>query len=250
MNDWISNAQMKELECNLSAKCCTGTECLVSGEEKCMTAKKYVKEVRKLLKCRRTKRKDIQRQLLAEINDAVAKGETVDEVLARMGIPWDYANQYNDRFDKAEWKAAKREKGILIWGIVLFIVFVLFAFLYWNLPRWGDIRESTIFQEEQIKTQVEEIIRLYSEDDFEAVNAYMNEDMKVILSAEMLRYTKTEREKDFGELLKFEDMELSEAKQNGNRYAVVQVKVLYSALRVTYSMTFDESMKLAGFHID
>lgn len=215
-----------------------------------MTAKKYVEEVGKLLKCRMAKKKEIKRQLLAEINDAVAKGETVDAVLNRMGIPWDYANRYNDRLDKTEWKAAKREKAILIWGIVLLILFLLFAFLYWNLPRWGDIRESTVFQEEQVKAQAEEIIRLYSNDDFEAVNAYMNEDMKTILSAEMLRYTKTEREKDFGALLKFENIEISEANQSGKKYAVVQVEVSYSAVRVTYSMTFDASMKLAGFHID
>ncbi|MCI8314509.1 MAG: DUF3887 domain-containing protein [Lachnospiraceae bacterium] len=215
-----------------------------------MTAKKYVEEVGKLLKCRMAKKKEIKRQLLSEINDAVAKGETVDAVLKRMGIPWDYANQYNDRFDKAEWKAAKGEKAMLIWGIVLLISLLLLGFLYRNLPRWGDIRESTVFQEAQVKEQAMEIIRLYSNDDFEAVNAYMNEDMKVILSAEMLRYTKTEREKDFGTLLKFEDMEISEASQNGKKYAVVQVEVSYSALCVTYSMTFDESMKLAGFHID
>ena len=215
-----------------------------------MTAKKYVEEVGKLLKCRRGKKKEIKRQLLSEINDAVAKGETMDVILNRMGIPWDYANRYNDRFDKAEWKAAKREKAMFIWGIVLLLLFLSLAFLYRNLPRWGDIRESTVFQESQVKAQVEEIIRLYSNDDFEAVNAYMNEDMKTILSPEMLRYTKTERNKDFGALLEFENMEISEASQNGKKYAVVQVEVSYSALRVTYSMTFDASMKLAGFHID
>ncbi len=98
-----------------------------------MTAKKYVEEVGKLLKCRMAKKKEIKRQLLSEINDAVAKGETVDAVLKRMGIPWDYANQYNDRFDKAEWKAAKREKAMLIWGIVLLISLLLLGFLYSRL---------------------------------------------------------------------------------------------------------------------
>lgn len=109
-----------------------------------MTAKKYVEEVGKLLKCRRAKKKEIKRQLLSEINDAVAKGETVDAVLKRMGIPWDYANQYNDRFDKAEWKAAKREKAMLIWGIVL-VISLLYLDSYIEIFRGGEISARALY---------------------------------------------------------------------------------------------------------
>ena len=133
-----------------------------------MTAERYVKEVGKLLKCRASKKKEVKRQLLAEINRAAANGEPLEDVLGRMGIPWDYANQYNDNFDKAERKAAKRERVLKIWGIVLLVLAVLTAVVYWNLPKWSDISESSVFSEERVKAQAEEIIRLYSDNEFES----------------------------------------------------------------------------------
>ncbi len=214
-----------------------------------MTAERYVKEVGKLLKCRASKKKEVKRQLLAEINRAAANGEPLEDVLGRMGIPWDYANRYNDNFDKAERKAAKRERALKIWGIVLLVLAVLTAVVYWNLPKWSDISESSVFSEERVKAQAEEIIRLYSDNEFEAVTGYMNEEMKQVLNAATLQYTKSQMKEDFGELLAFGNMYASEAKQSGARYAMVQVSVSYSEMSVTYTITFDEEMKLAGFFV-
>lgn len=214
-----------------------------------MTAEQYVKEVGKLLKCRTSKKREIKAQILSEINSAEAGGERLDDILGRMGIPWDYANRYNDNFDKAERKAAKRERTLKIWGIVLAVIAVLAAAVYWKLPKWSDISESTVFNEEQVKAEAEEIIRLYSADDFEAVTARMNEEMKKVLNAATLQYTKSQMKEEFGELLAFGNMYASEAAQNGKRFAMVQVSVSYSNMSVTYTITFDEDMKLAGFYI-
>lgn len=214
-----------------------------------MTAERYVKEVGKLLKCRASKKKEVKRQLLAEINRAAANGEPLEDVLGRMGIPWDYANRYNDNFDKAERKAAKRERALKIWGIVLLVLAVLTAVVYWNLPKWSDISESSVFSEERVKAQAEEIIRLYSDNEFEAVTGYMNEEMKQVLNAATLQYTKSQMKEDFGELLAFGNMYASEAKQSGARYAMVQVSVSYSEMSAMYTITFDEEMKLAGFFV-
>lgn len=214
-----------------------------------MTAEQYVKEVGKLLKCRTSKKKEIKSQLLADINSAAAKGEDVEDVLKRMGIPWDYANRYNDNFDKAEKKAAKRERTLKIWGIVLLVIAALIMVIYWKLPKWSDISESTVFSEELVKAQAEEIIRLYSDDKFQEVTERMNDDMKEVLNAATLQYTKSQMKEEFGALLAFGNMYASEARQNGRLYAMVQVSVSYSNMSVTYTITFDEDMMLAGFYM-
>lgn len=214
-----------------------------------MTAERYVREVGKLLKCRTSKKREIKSQLLSEINNAVADGEALEDVLKRMGIPWDYANRYNDHFDKAERKAAKRERSVKTWGIALIIIAIILFVVYWNLPRWSDISESTVFSGEQVKAEAEEIIRLYSDNDFQAVTARMNDDMKQVLNAATLQYTKSQLNEDFGELYAFGNMYASEAKQNGKFYAMVQVSVSYSNTSVTYTVTFDADMKLAGFYV-
>lgn len=214
-----------------------------------MTAERYTKEVGRLLRCRTSKKKEIRNQLLSEINSAVAGGEALDDVLKRMGIPWDCASRYNDQFDKAERKAAKRERALKIWGIVLLVIAVLFAAVYWNLPKWGEISESTVFSEERVCAEAQEIIRLYSDNDFEAVTARMNNDMKQVLNAATLQYMKSQMKEEFGELLAFGNLYASEAKQNGRYYAMVQVSVSYANMSVVYTITFDADMKLAGFYI-
>ena len=42
---------------------------------------------------------------------------------------------------------------------------------------------------------------------------------------------------------------MSEIRQNGQRYVVVQVAVTYENVNVTYTITFDENMKLAGLYM-
>ncbi len=215
-----------------------------------MTAEKYVKEVSKLLKCRTAKKKEIKDKLLSEINNAVASGESLDDVLARLGIPWDYANHYNDNFDKNEQKAAKREKTIKIWSIIIAVLVVAGALLYWNMPKWSDISESTVFHEEQVKAAAEEIITLYSNDEYEAVVAYMTDDMKEVLNAPTLSLSKSQLvTEDFGELQSFGQMYISEAKQGKDLFAMVQVSVSYTNTSVVYTLTFDADMKLAGFYV-
>lgn len=215
-----------------------------------MTAEKYVKEVSKLLKCRTAKKKEIRDRLLSDINSAVASGEKLEEVLAKMGIPWDYANNYNDNFDKDEQKAAKREKAMKIWGIIIAAVVIVGALVYWNMPKWSDISESTVFDEEEVRTAAEEIITLYSDDDYEAVVAYMTDDMKAVLNAPTLQLSKSQLvTEEFGELQSFGQMYLSEAKQGSKLFAMVQVSVSYTNTSVVYTLTFDADMKLAGFYV-
>lgn len=214
-----------------------------------MTAERYVREVGKLLKCRTSKKREVKQQLLQEIHSAVAGGEDLEDVLKHLGIPWECANRYNENFDSAELKAAKRERRLKRWGVALVVIAVILGMIYWWLPKWSDISESTLFSEVQVKDQAREVIRLYSENDFQSVILFMNEDMKQVLNAATLQYTKSQINEDFGELTAFGNMYVSEARQNGKSYAVVQVGVSYSNTSVTYTITFDEDMKLAGFYV-
>jgi len=215
-----------------------------------MTAEKYVKEVSKLLKCRASKKKEISGKLLSEIKSEVAAGESLENVLAKKGIPWDFANHYNDHFDKAEQKAAKREKTMKIWGIVIVVILIAAGIIYWNMPKWSDISKSTVFDEEQVRAAAEEIITLYSDDEYEAVVAYMTDDMKEVLNAPTLALSKSQLvTEDFGELQSFGQMYISEAKQGRKMFAMVQVSVSYTNTSVMYTLTFDADMKLAGFYV-
>lgn len=215
-----------------------------------MTAEKYVKEVSKLLKCRSSKKKEIKAKLLSDINNAVTAGESLEHVLAKMGIPWDYANRCNDSFDKEERKAAKREKAVKVWGIIIAIILIAGGLIYWNMPKIGDISESAVFDEEQVKAAAKEIITLYSNDEYEAVTAYMTDDMRKVLNAPTLQLSKSQLAiEDFGDMQSFGNMYISEMKQGRKTYAMVMVSVAYTNTSISYTITFDEKLKLAGFYL-
>lgn len=215
-----------------------------------MTAERYVKEVSKLLKCRASKKKEIRDKLLSDINSAVASGERIEDVLAKMGIPWDFANHYNDNFNKEEQAAAKREKTVKIWGIVIAVLVIIGVLIYWNMPKWNDISKSTVFSEETVQEAAQEIITLYGNDDYEGVVAYMTDDMKKVLNAPTLQLSKSQlATADFGDFQSFGQFYISEARQGSKLFAMVQVSVSYTNTSIAYTLTFDEEMKLAGFYI-
>ena len=54
---------------------------------------------------------------------------------------------------------------------------------------------------------------------------------------------------DWGEVQSFGNFYMSEIRQNGQRYAAVQVAVTYENVNVIYTITFDENMKLAGLYM-
>lgn len=215
-----------------------------------MTAKQYVEDVGSFLRCRKSKKREIKKQLLSNINDAVEKGESLEEVLGRMGLAWETALQYNDSFSKAEKKAAKREKRLKNWSILLLIIAVVAGFAYSKLPKWRDINESPIFQREQLQTAAEEIIRLYSGNEFEAVAECVNDGMGKVLNASTLQYMKEQFSADFGTFTEIKNMSFDLAEYEGKQFALVQAGVSYENVSVSYVMVFDEEMKLSNFQIE
>ena len=61
-----------------------------------MNGKKYIKSIVKNLKCFKTKREDIKRQLEADFQAAMETGETLEEIQVRMGMPENVAKEFND----------------------------------------------------------------------------------------------------------------------------------------------------------
>lgn len=215
-----------------------------------MTAKQYVEDVGSFLRCRQSKKKEIKKQLLSNINSAVEKGESLEEVLERMGLAWETAIQYNDSFSKAEKKAAKREKRLKNWGIILLIIMVIVGIVYSKLPKWRDINESSVFQREQLQTAAEEIISLYSGNEFEAVAECVNDDMEKVLNVSTLQYMKEQFSTDFGALTEIRSMSFDLAEYEGKQFALVRAGVSYENVSVSYVMIFDEKMKLSNFQIE
>ena len=60
-----------------------------------MTAEKYVKQIVKKIACGSQKKRDIKRQLLAEVEDRRQEGENLTEIMAEMGSVQEIADSFN-----------------------------------------------------------------------------------------------------------------------------------------------------------
>lgn len=213
-----------------------------------MTAQRYVREVGKLLKCSSSKKKEVKAQLLAQINEKTDKGEPLDKVLGELGIPWDYANLYNDRFDRAERKKAKREKNIRRALIAAAIIAVIIVIARINLPSWSAIEDGGIFDAAQVEDEALRIIALFNSGDYDGLVESMNDEMQETLNAAKLSYAKAQFNGNFGAFKGIEEKAFSQAEQRGEKYAVAQIKASYENVTVSYTITFDADMKLAGIY--
>ena len=61
-----------------------------------MTAETYVKQILKKVCCNSTKKKEIKKQLLADIKERTAQGETLEEVLSHMGTVQEVADSFHE----------------------------------------------------------------------------------------------------------------------------------------------------------
>ena len=73
-----------------------------------MNQEKYVIAVLKKLKCSGSKKKEIRKELESDIAAALENGESLEEIMARMGSPASLAGEFNDNFSKEEITAFKK----------------------------------------------------------------------------------------------------------------------------------------------
>lgn len=147
-------------------------------------------------------------------------------------------------------KKKRSKKKTIILSVVIAAVIVIIAVILWNYPHFSDISDSTVFDGDVVEETAREIIELYTADDYSGVVEYMTDDMKSVLNAATLSLSKAEMATaDFGELVSYGEMYISEVKQRNSLFAMVQVSVSYTNTSIAYTLTFDENMELAGFYI-
>lgn len=210
---------------------------------------KYIRQIVKRLRCSKGKREDIKKQITSDIMAAMEGGESAEDIISRMGTPAEIADEFNRSFTEGEQKQYKREKWMKRLFIAVIIVVVLAAAVYWALPKNRALTEDSAFQEEEVTAQVELIVNLLDEGDYEAIRQVASEKLQSYLTLETMEQAKESIGADWGSFQSFGHIYMGEVDQMGQRYVVVQVNVSYENISVTYTMSFDEDMKLAGLYM-
>nr|WP_315021681.1 DUF3887 domain-containing protein [uncultured Aminipila sp.] len=215
-----------------------------------MNKNKYVRSVIKKLKCSRQKKKDIAKELEMNIQIALEDGESWEKIKERMGEPLSVAAEFNENFSKTDAKVARNAKRIEIAVIVLVIMTSVVFGVYWMLPKTAVIDNNSIFNEKVAISQAEMIIELLNENDYTTIKKqYANGQMKKVINESKISDAKQQVGTDWGVFRSYTSENTAEIDQMGKKFAVVEVVALYENRSVTYTISFDEDMLLAGLYM-
>lgn len=214
-----------------------------------MTAEKYVNEIVKRVKCGKEKRREMKQQLLSDISIALEQGKSLEDVIKEMGSVQEVASEFNENLSEADHKKYSANKRAKIIAAVVCILVLVIAVVYWLLPKGAEIGTSGVFDQETVEEQIKEVIQELNEQNYEALQERATEEMKPYLTAETMEEAKKQTATDWGECKSFGTMYMAEISQMGKQSVVGEVTVTYENASVTFRISFDEDMKLAGVYM-
>lgn len=214
-----------------------------------MTAERYVNKIIRKVKCSGSRRKEIRQQLLSDIRGARENGEALENTMRRMGSAAEVAKEFNQNMPEKERKAYTRNK---IWKIVIVVAVIIVAavcMINRMLPKGAEFGSSGVFEQNVVEEQAEWVIEKLNEDDFDALLGASDEAMQQVLTPEVIENARATIGDDWGNFRSYGQTYMSELKQNGKLFVAVQMTVAYENVSVTYTILFDEDMKLTGLYM-
>lgn len=214
-----------------------------------MNEKQYVNAITRKIKCSGTRKKDIKRQLSADIALRTRQGESLPDIMAQMGSVAEVANSFNESIPAAEQKQYSRNKLLkILLPIVLCFVLLLTA-AYWMLPKSGDIAKSSYFDQDQVEAAMKRTIELLDDKDYAALLETSVPQMQSLLNEEAMQTVRNSIAGDWGSRIQFGNVYMAEINQKNQHFAVGEITVTYENVSVTYRLTYDQDMKFAGIYI-
>lgn len=214
-----------------------------------MTATRYVKAIVRKIKCGSKKKKEIEKQLLQDIDMRVQQGEKLEDIISQMGTVREIADSFNENISPKEQKRYTRNKILKIVIPIVAILAILAYLVYWLLPKGIAIEDSRRFDKTQVENAMKETVELLDAGDYVSLQRNATEQMKDILNAEILESAKRQISDNWGERLQFGNIYIAELTQMNSHYVVGEITVTYDNVSVIYRLTYNEDMQLTGLYM-
>ena len=215
-----------------------------------MRAKQYVDSIAKKVKCNGEKKKDIKKQLLADINARMSDGESLDDIISKMGTIDEIAEGFNENISPDEQKKYKRNKVIKTAVFIVLLLSILSGLTYWKMPKAVNIEESKYFDKAQVEAAMKQTVEQLDAGEYDALKRNSISQMEKFLNQEERDKIRSQvSEADWGERNNFGPIYIAELAQGNDHFAVGEDTVAYENVSVTYRLTYDEDMLLAGLYV-
>lgn len=214
-----------------------------------MEAEKYVNSIVKKIKCTNAKKREIKTQLLSDIAIRRKSGESMEQIMESMGTAEEIAEAFEQNLSKADKKAYKRRRILMTIGSIVLMLLLLCLFVWWYIPKAVDIGGDDRFRQERVSAEVEKVIELLDENDYESLQEISAEKIRAMLNQETVGGVKDVISTDWGERQSIGNVYIGGVKQKGKLLIVTQVDAVYENVSVVYTISFDENMELAGLYM-
>lgn len=215
-----------------------------------MTADTYVNRIVRKIKCGQRERTEMKKQLSSDIAAALEQGETLEQIMQRMGEAKAVAEEIN--FNLPVQSVKKYEKNRhrrLVIGVLAMILLVTGCLVWWYVPKAAQIDENSIFDGAVVEAQTKQVILYLNEKKYDTLQQMSNEQMQAYVTKELLEQACSEVSKDWGAFRDFSSVQMTEVEQQGMRYVVAAVNASYEKVAVSFTVSFDQDMKLAGLYM-
>lgn len=216
-----------------------------------MTKGKYIAMIVSRIKGSKETKKKAQEELMAKVDEAMEQGASLVDVIDRIGPVSKVAKEWNEKIPKEEQKVYEKVMRWKRLGVVAGIVLVILAVCYYWFPRYYDIESKGIFSKTEVELQVQNVVAMLDEKDYEGLCDIATSDMQKVLNDTMIQAAKLEQVgSNWGEFVEFGQLYMSRMEYRGKTYAVTQITVEYENVGVIYSIAFDETMKFAKLSME
>ena len=214
-----------------------------------MDEKRYVNAVARKLKCGGKRKREIKRQLLADMQARENQGERLDDIISRMGKAEEIAEGFNENISVEERKRYARNRVLKIVIPISLALFFLGTAGYWLFPKTVDIEKSRYFDKEEVEAAMKETVELLDAEEYAALQENAIPQMQSLLNAETRESMRKALSDEWGERKQFGAVYLVEVIQGNRHLAVGEMTVTYENVSVTYRLSYDEDMRLAGIYV-
>lgn len=216
-----------------------------------MMKESYINSIGNKLKCSKAHKVEIKKDLTSDMDAALAAGETLDQIIARMGTPKEVAAKFNQNVSEEELKKYKKKKVLKIAAIVLVLVVVAASLIWFVIPKTYELGgKGSAFDETTVVEDAKQIARLVGTQDYVTIiNDKSDEILQSAIDQKQLEDAYKAVGEDWGKLVSFGDYYTAEVRQMGKSYAIVVLTTSYDNVQVTFTLTYDKDMKLAGIYM-
>ncbi len=114
-----------------------------------------------------------------------------------------------------------------------------------------DVSLSDAFDETEVSAAAEHVVELINARDYEGIEALVREDLRDVLSAEVLADVLDEVLDQYGMFVNYKAVTVvgQKVSDTGEEYAVAVLSCAYEQGKLKYTLSFDSELALAGLYV-